>query len=204
LKSWLRWAGLSRSESDSDELDDDAATSDEVVSRDSERVALGERAVDGCPSPLPLVTVARAGRGGLVWTGGCGVYVLDWVIVLVDGVRERVGATVVPGVAPSVLGTGLSRGPTDMPEGVLEPILHQRFVDGKHIGENTLRPTTAVPTHGQTPTTPISPHGQSSNHRKSTTITRRSGYTCIGSPDLLHLRTDMIKMSLVQPGCLLK
>lgn len=125
MKSWLRWAGLSRSESDSDELDDDdPATSDVVASRDSERIALGERMVDGCPSPLPLGTAARAGRGGLVWIGGCGVYVLDWVIVVVDGVRERVGAAVTPGVALSVLGTGLSRGPTDMPEGVLEPVLH--------------------------------------------------------------------------------
>lgn len=44
--------------------------------------------------------------------------------MLVDGVRERVGATFIPGVALSVLGTGLSRVRTDRAEGVLESALH--------------------------------------------------------------------------------
>jgi hypothetical protein len=78
LKSWLRWTGLSGSESDSDELDDDdPAISDEVVSRDSERVAFGERAVDGYPTPLPLGTLASTGRRGLIWMGVCCACVLD-------------------------------------------------------------------------------------------------------------------------------
>jgi hypothetical protein len=68
--------------------------------------------------------------------------------VLVDGVRERVGAKFIPGVALSVLGTGLSLGGKDMADGVLESVLHQRFVDGKSARENTLRPTTTISTHG--------------------------------------------------------
>jgi hypothetical protein len=67
LKSWLRCAGLSGSESESDELDeDDPIASDEVWSKELEGDVFGERTVGGCPRPLPLVTVARAGRGGLV------------------------------------------------------------------------------------------------------------------------------------------
>jgi hypothetical protein len=50
--------------------------------------------------------------------------------VLVDGVRERVGAKFIAGVALSVLGTGLSLGGKDMADGVLESVLHQRSVDG--------------------------------------------------------------------------
>jgi hypothetical protein len=56
--------------------------------------------------------------------GGCAAYALDWVMVFVDGVRERAGATDIPGVKISVFGTGLSLGRTDMAEGVLESVLH--------------------------------------------------------------------------------